>query len=130
MCVAVSMFITGVTLCRRCASAVGFEVPAESVRRHGPGVPRRPAGRHEARITGYARSDLGGPRLSFDDIPGRMVLSAPAGYVVASLGGVLFTFEPNCACRFVPQGKVDAMRATAPPRERPASPPEPRRRGR
>lgn len=51
-----------------------------------------PAGTH-ARITGFARSDLGGPRLSFDDLLGRVVLSAPDG--VASLGGVLFTFEPS-----------------------------------
>lgn len=88
-----------------------------------------PAGA-QARITGFARSALGGPRLSFDDILWRAALSAPDGYVVASLGGVLFTFEPSSVFRFVPQGEVDAMRTGTPPRERPDSPPKSRGRGR
>lgn len=83
-----------------------------------------PAGTR-ARITGYVMSALGGPPLSFDGILGRVVLSSPGGHVLASLGGVLFTFELNSVFRLVPQGEVDTMSTKTPPRERPAFPPQP-----
>lgn len=72
-----------------------------------------PAGAN-ARITGYARSDLGGAHLSMASL-GRVVVSSPDGHVVDSLGGLLFTFEPDSVFRFVPQGEVDAMKAKTPP---------------